>query len=252
MATIEPASLPVVFIHGFCQSSAYWQPSCQLLAKHGVQALAPDMPGFAEAADMPGPYTMEGYADWLAGWLAARGVENVVVVGGSMGGVVAQHFVLRHPERVARLLLVATGAIAADPAGALLKADALEAGEWDEAAVAPIVAGFFHVTPPPDAVTRYRRIAHAARQTAAVAAARSNAQSNTFDRLTEISCPTLIIQGRHDRVRTPEHGALMQAQMPHAVLAVLEGCGHTPQLEEPGAFHALAVPFLLGGRAAGR
>jgi len=49
------------------------------------------------------------------------------VISGSMGGVVAQHFALRHPGRVLRLLLVATGAYTADPEGALAKADALPA-----------------------------------------------------------------------------------------------------------------------------
>ena len=41
----------------------------------------------------------------------SRGLEPIVFVGGSMGGVVAQHLVLRHPPRVSRLLLVATGAV---------------------------------------------------------------------------------------------------------------------------------------------
>lgn len=241
--------LPVVFIHGCCQSSAYWEPTLRHLATQGMGGLAPDLPGFAGSADLPGPYTMEAYADGLADFLAARGIDNVLLVGGSMGGVVAQHFVLRHPNRVARLLLVATGAATADPAGALLKADAMEAGAWDEATVAPIVAGFFHTPPAEVDVVRYRQIARQARQTAAVQAARSNAQSSTFNRLREIGVPVLIIQVRHDRARTPEHGALMRAQIPQAELAVLEGSGHTPQLEQPDAFRALAVPFLMAGRS---
>ena len=247
MAAIAPGSQPVVFIHGFCQSPAYWQPTCQRLEECGSAGLAIDLPGFAGAADLPGPYTMEGYAHWLAGWLAARGIGRIVLVGGSMGGVVAQHFVLHHPGCVARLLLVATGAVAGDPVGALQKADAMEAAPWDEAAVIPIVAGFFHVPPPPDALAHYRRIALEARHRAAVAAARSNARSDTVARLVEIGCPTLIIQGRHDRARTPEQGALMRSRLAHAKLVVLEGSGHSPQLEEPDAFHAAALPFLLAG-----
>jgi pimeloyl-ACP methyl ester carboxylesterase len=141
---------------------------------------------------------------------------------------------------------VATGAATADPPSALAKADAMAAAAWDEAAVAPTVAGFFHTTPPPDDLARYRAIALQARQAAAVEAARSNARSNTLGRLGEIGCPTLIIQGRHDRARTPEHGALMRTRMRVADLAVLEGSGHTPQLEEPEAFLALAIPFLSG------
>ena len=77
-------------------------------------------------------------------------------------------------------------------------------------------------------------------------AARSNARSNTLALLGQIGVPTLIVQGRHDRARTPEHGALMRDRIPGARLEVLEHSGHTPQLEEPEAFHALVLPFLLG------
>ena len=91
---------------------------------------------------------MEGLADALAQFLDGRKLEPIVLLGGSMGGVVAQHFVLRYPGRVLRLLLVATGAYTADPEGALEKADALAAASWGEDAVTPIINGFFWQTPP--------------------------------------------------------------------------------------------------------
>jgi pimeloyl-ACP methyl ester carboxylesterase len=162
-----------------------------------------------------------------------------------MGGVVAQHFALRHPERLDRLLLVATGAASADPAAGLARADAVAAAPWNEDAIRPVVAGFFREPPSAAALTGYRQIALAAAHQAAVEAARSNAGSRTLERLGEIAVPTLIIQGRHDRARTPEHGAAMRERIGGARLEVLEHSGHTPQLEEPEAFHRLALPFLL-------
>ena len=238
----EPA---VLCVHGYCQSSAYWAPTLERLAAAGIRGLAPDLPGFGASAGLPGPYTMESYADGLAALLDTRGLARVALVGGSMGGVVAQHLALRHPARVVRLLLVATGPFTADPAAALARAVAVAAAPWTEAAVEPIVAGFFREPPPAAARERYRRIAYAAAPQAAVEAARSNAGSRTLERLGEIAVPTLVIQGRHDRARTPEHGALMRDRIAGARLEVLEGAGHTPQLEEPDAFHALALPFLL-------
>ncbi|MCP5155941.1 MAG: alpha/beta hydrolase, partial [Ectothiorhodospiraceae bacterium] len=49
-----------------------------------------------------------------------------------------------------------------------------------------------------------------------------------------------------DKARTVAHGEEMRARIPRARLEVMEESGHTPQLEEPGRFHALALPFLLG------
>jgi pimeloyl-ACP methyl ester carboxylesterase len=226
---VEPV---VVCVHGYCQSSSYWAPTLDHLAAAGARGLTPDLPGFGASARVPGPYTMEAYADRLVALLDARGLGRVALVGGSMGGVVAQHLTLRNADRVSRLLLVATGAATADPAAALARADAIASTPWDAAAVAPVVAGFFRL-PPPARMMEYQRIALAASQRAAVDAARSNAGSRTLERLGEIRVPTLIIQGRHDRSRTPEHGVAMRDRIPGARLVVLEGSGHTPQIEEP-------------------
>jgi pimeloyl-ACP methyl ester carboxylesterase len=248
----RPGAAPAILcVHGYGQSSAYWAPTLDRLAAAGRRGLAPDLPGFGESAGLPGPYTMEAYADGLAALLDGRGLARIVLVGGSMGGVVAQHFALRHPGRLLRLLLVATGGAMADPAAGLARADAVAAAPWDDEAARPLVAGFFRTPPPPDAADRYRRIARMAAHAAIVEAARSNARSRTLEGLGAIAVPTLIIQGRHDRARTPEHGAAMRDRIPGARLEVLEGSGHTPQLEEPDLFHGLALPFLLdGGRAA--
>ncbi len=243
--------LPVVFLHGFCQSSAYWEPTLDRLAHAGRAGLAPDLPGFAGSARLGGPYTMETYADALAGVLDDRGIDCIVLVGGSMGGVVAQHFALRHPDRLARLMLVATGAFTADPETALGKADALARAEWNEATVAPVVAGFFHHPPPAEEMGRFRCIALSASQPAAVDAARSNARARTFEHLGRIAAPTMIIQGRHDRARTPAHALAMQELIPQCRVVVLERSGHTPQLEDPEAFHAAAVPFLTADAQSG-
>ena len=237
----------VVCVHGYCQSSAYWAPTVERVAQQGGHAIAVDLPGFAGSAALAGPYTMEAYADALLALLDARGFDRAVVVGGSMGGVVAQQFALRHPTRLERLLLVATGAYTGDPAGALVKAESLAKGTWDEAAVRPIVQGFFHTPPAPERFAELLGFAGMASQQAAVEAGRSNASGNTLARLAEIKVPTLIIQGRHDVARTVAHGEEMQAAIAGARLEVLEGSGHTPQLEEPEAFHQHAMPFLTAG-----
>ena len=75
---VEPA---VLCVHGYCQSSVYWAPTLDRLARAGVRGLAPDLPGFGASARLPGPYTMEAYADGLAALLDARRLERVALVG---------------------------------------------------------------------------------------------------------------------------------------------------------------------------
>jgi len=242
----EPA---IVFVHGFCQSSAYWAPTVELVAARGARAIAVDLPGFGASAAEPGPYTMEGLADSLARALDGWGVgRTITLVGGSMGGVVAQHFALRHPQRVGRLLLVATGGFTPNMEAALAKTDAMSQAPWDEAAVTPIVDGFFRQRPSDALVAQYRKIALGASQSAAIEAARSNGRNRSFDSLPSIRVPTMIIQGRYDKARTPEHGAEMRDRIPGSTLAIIEDAGHTPQLEQPERFHDVALPFLMAGR----
>lgn len=243
---------PIVFVHGFCQSSAYWAPTLELVAERGARGIAVDLPGFGASAAEPGPYTMEGLADALDAALDTWGAgPQITLVGGSMGGVVAQHFALRHPERVGRLLLVATGGFTPNMEAALAKTEALSQLPWNAETVTPIVAGFFNRQPADERVAELRGIALSASQPAAMEAARSNGSNRSFDRLASIRVPTMIIQGRHDKARTPEHGAEMRDRIPGSVLVVIEDAGHTPQLEQPARFHEHALAFLMEGRRNG-
>jgi 3-oxoadipate enol-lactonase len=236
----------IVCVHGFCQSSAYWQPTLERVAAAGARGIALDLPGFGQSASAAGPYTMPHYADVIAELLEALDLETVVLAGSSMGGVIAQQVALRHPSRLERLLLVATGAFTGDPEGAFKKAAELAQVPWPDATVHAAVNAFFHTPPPEPTLTRYREIYRMASPEAAVGALRSNASTNTFERLREIAVPTMTVQGRQDRSRTPKLGAAMCERIPHCRLEVLERSGHTPQIDEPDAFHEVALPFVLG------
>ena len=191
-------------------------------AAAGARGIAPDLPGFGLSATVAGPYTMEQYADVLRDLLDTLGLERVVVAGGSMGGVIAQQFALRHPTRLERLLLVATGAFTGDPAAGLKKADELVPVPWSDEMVNASTDAFFHTPPREPALTRYREIYRGASPGAAVEALRSNVATNTLERLKDIAVPTLIVQGRHDRSRTPERGADMCERIPTSRLEILE------------------------------
>ncbi len=236
----------VLCVHGFCQSSAYWQETLAQVAAAGGRGIALDLPGFGQSASVAGPYTMDRYADAAAELLDALSLEKVVLVGSSMGGVIAQQFALRHPSRLERLLLVATGAFTGDPVGAMKKADELVTVPWTDDMVYSTVTNFFHKRPPEPRQEELRSIVRMASPAAAVEALRSNVATNTFEQLSEIGVPTVIVQGRQDRSRTPERGAAMCERIPNCQLVVLEESGHTPYLDEPAAFHQAVLPFLIG------
>lgn len=102
---------PVVLLHAFPLDHDMWQRVLPL-ADH-LRLIIPDLRGFGRsagaAADPPAPLSIAQLADDVAGLLEALHVsEPAVIVGVSMGGYVAQHLAVRHPERVSRLVLVDT------------------------------------------------------------------------------------------------------------------------------------------------
>jgi pimeloyl-ACP methyl ester carboxylesterase len=102
------ASLPcLVFVHGALHDHSVWTLLARWFAHHGHAVLAPDLPGHSRSA---GPLLpdVQALADWTLALLDAAGVQGAALVGHSMGSMIALEAAARAPERVRRLVMVAT------------------------------------------------------------------------------------------------------------------------------------------------
>ena len=121
MVSVKMAGVPttVVLLHGFAGTRRAWDPVVERLDRERYTPLAPDLRGHGDARDAR-PVSFEAcVADVLA-----AAPERFVLCGYSMGGRIAQHVALAAPERVERLVLVATTAgIADDDERAARRAD---------------------------------------------------------------------------------------------------------------------------------
>src|SRR3954468_12580081 len=94
----------VVCVHGAGVSSREFRPFLEVFGRrHDVWAL--DLPGFGASTGPAHPLGLRALADARAGWLSAMGLEHVVLLGGSYGCQVAVDTAVRHPGRVAGLVL---------------------------------------------------------------------------------------------------------------------------------------------------
>jgi pimeloyl-ACP methyl ester carboxylesterase len=100
----------VVLLHGLYDSHRTWKRIDEALARDR-RVLMPDLPGHGLSARPDASYALAWYARVVARWIATLGLEQVDVVGHSFGGGVAQMLLLECPERVRRLLLVASGGL---------------------------------------------------------------------------------------------------------------------------------------------
>ena len=98
----------VVFLHGWPTSSHLWRHQVPALAER-FRAYAPDLPGYGDS-DKPAdaPYTLDYYAGVLSGFLDALGIEQVTLACHDIGGPIALLWAVRHPGRLARLVIMDT------------------------------------------------------------------------------------------------------------------------------------------------
>jgi 3-oxoadipate enol-lactonase len=198
---------------------------------------------------------MADYADDAAALMEAQGWADAFVVGVSFGGMVAQEFVLRHPQRVRKLVLACTspggegGAsfpfheiehLKGEPRARYLigisdtrrdEAWAAAHPEQYEQFVAMAAA-----PPPGEGEPGHEMGAH--RQLEA------RARHDTWNRLDQIACPVMIAAGRYDGIALPATQERMAARIPDAQLRWFDG-GHLFMIQDRTAVPAM-VSFLNG------
>ncbi len=230
----------VVLMHGWGCDHSIWAGVGRHLEEAGHRVTALDFPGFGDSAEPPAPWGMEEYTAWLEKFLAARGIENPVLIGHSFGGRVALIYASRNP--VGKVVLVDAAGV--KPRRSLryyLKVWSFKALKR----LAPLVVGRTKAA----AIIESRR----ARAGSADYNAASPVMRGTLSRVVNedlrrfmpsISAPTLLVWGEKDTATPLRDAKIMERLIPDAGLVVFEGAGHYSFLERPAQFAAILDSFL--------
>ncbi len=234
----------VVLLHGFGGTRRAWDGVIALLDRERQLPLALDLPGHGDAADAPRPITFEGCVEHVL----ARCPSRFELCGYSMGGRVALHVALAAPDRVQRLVLVASSAGIEDEAERLQRrlsdhrlADDLQRLPYDEFIERWRTQPLF-ADDPPEVGALARADQRRNRPDALAAVLRgigTGEMAPLWDRLPELAMPVFVIVGERD-AKFQALGRRMTELLPDAELLVVPG-GHGLPLENPAAVaHALA------------
>ena len=238
----------LVFLHGIGGAARAWRGQIAALGGR-YRAIAWDMPGYGDSAPLT-TVSIAALADALQDFLDQVGATRPVLVGHSIGGMIVQQWLVKHPGTAAAVVLAQTSP-------AFGKAD----GDWQksfiEARLGPLDRGETMRSLAPTLVKELvgddpdaggMEIARDCMAAVPEASYRASMLALLgFDQrsaLKEIKVPTLVLSGSKDKNAPAPMMAKMSAYIPSATYLELEGVGHLVNLERPEAFNTALDQFL--------
>ena len=250
----------VLMLHGIGGGHLAFAPQVESFAHAGYRAVAWDMPGYGHSLPIE-PYTLKGLAQsciqLIENLMTDKDGGQIILIGHSMGGMVAQEVVARRPDLIARLVLAGTSpAFGRKPDGTLAQAWSakfvsdrqapLDEGKSMADVARTLVPQLVGPRALPDGGTL---ATHCMSQVPAATYRRALEALVTFDRqadLARIAVPTLMVAGEFDKSAPPSVMKSMATVVMGSQYCELSGIGHLMNMEAPDDFDGAVLDFLAG------
>ena len=241
----------VLFIHAGVADSRMWRDQVGL---PGLRTIAFDKRGFGKTPWIPGPYSD---TDDSVAVLDRLGIETATIVGCSMGGATALDFVIDHPGRVERLVLVGAYPSGWVPEGGFEEspleeeaAAAAEAGDFDRVVEIDFLmwmVGYGRSAGEID--PDLKELFFDMDRLPVTTDAERNEHQTGFDKrlndhLGAIDVPTLVMCGAHDESLLLDAAHHLAAELSDRDALIIDGAAHLPSLERPDVFNEALLEFL--------
>ncbi len=189
----------------------------------------------------PREVSLEALVNWVEKFVNLKNLENINVLGNSLGGHITLLYVLKHPERIKTMSLTGSSGLFENAFGTTFP----QRNNYEF--IRDRVAFTFY-----DPITATKELVDEVFDTVnnnikglcIVKVAKSAINHNLSDRLHEFSCPTLLIWGNQDNITPPFVGEDFHKGIANSELHFLDKCGHAPMMERPQEFTALLEAFL--------
>ncbi len=238
----------LVLLHGLGASAERWLNVIPLFSKD-YRVIVPDLIGFGLSDKPHVDYTPEYFSDFLEKFFAQTKINRPNLIGSSLGGQIAANYTSSHTEEIEKLVLVS-------PAGAMTQStpaldayvmaalypneqtakNAFELMEGSgEAVPQEIITGFVERMQLPNAKLAFM----------STVLGLKNSKSITT-KLGSITTPTLIIWGAEDPVIPIDYSDSFISAIQDCRFFRMDGCGHTPYVQDPHTFASKVLEFLNG------
>jgi pimeloyl-ACP methyl ester carboxylesterase len=244
---------PLLMITGFASAQNTLFTLARAFAKHYC-VVTFDNRGIGGSDKPTGPYSISMMASDTIGLMDFLGIDRVHLLGGSMGGMVAQHMAIDHPQRVDKLILFSTSA---DGQWLLDLAETITPN-WNRSRSDPastdlrklIVAMALRTCNRP--FNRLVFVALAKLQarlgtlTGLAGQIEAMMTHHVLDRLHLIQAPTLVLAGGEDRLIAPQSSEVLASRITGAKLVIIAGGSHIVAGEMGDQFKKQVLGFLRG------
>lgn len=244
--------VPIVLLHGFGGDKDNWSIYAPHITKHH-RLISPDLPGFGENdRSLDRDYDISSQVHRLSAFLDAMGIPKCHIGGNSMGGYIALQFAMEYPDKVSSLTLFNNaGVVGADKSELAIAA---EKGDnslaLNDLADVDRLMAFISYKPVP-MPKNFKKIFFAEAEAHKdvldkifwqIAGSGINDPLN--DRLGEVTAPSLIIWGRHDRLIDVSCVSVLDEGIKNSEAFILEETGHVPMIEKPKDTASAHLTFL--------
>ena len=246
----------LLLVHGYGGSA--WNFAELAARLPGRRLIVPDLPGHGHSSPLPATPSLAGFADVLAGICEEEGLDQVDVVGHSLGGVVALRLAERRPKLVRRVVLAAAAGISSSTRMAevtislagIIRPASIAGRRVDRIAASPrirrVLFGMLEVSNP-DLLTE--RQVHGFLRAGplhqdALSAGLALARDDPRQGIHRVHCPVLVLWGGRDR-QVPIDDGFEYARRLRAPIRVIADCGHLLIGERPDVCAAAIEEFLV-------
>ena len=238
----------LVLVHGLGASAERWNNVIPIFSKN-FKVIVPDLIGFGYSDKPLLDYTPEFFSDFLHKFFIESAIDDPFVVGSSLGGQISAEYASTRPSNVKKLVLVSPAGIMKQSTPALdayimaalypneqNAKNAFEMMEGSGNAVhSDIVSGFIERMRLPNAKLAFM----------STILGLKNSDPLT-EKLQKISAPTLVIWGSDDPVIPITYADSFVSSVEDCRFFRMDGCGHTPYVQDPKTFSSRVMDFLNG------
>jgi pimeloyl-ACP methyl ester carboxylesterase len=251
----------VILVHGIGDAVETWDSNINVLAEHH-RVYALDIVGFGHSDKPLIQPSLPFGAQFVSDFMETQHIERASLVGNSMGGAISLQFALQFPDKLEKLVVEDPAALGKGIATFFRVFSIPVIGElmsrpsrWGTAWLLKQIA-YDPALITDDLVELYYQLAKLPRAQKSFLTTlrvgvnlfgqRPQFVRSIVDNLVKITCPTLIIWGRQDRIIPVEHAQVAKNGIPNAELQIFDSCGHEPHFERPEEYNRFLLEFLGG------